>query len=524
MRGAARAIIKRAVLAATTNMDSVMFAEIEPRVETVPLPPRSRVEAALVTSVQYHRTAAFCCIRLHSFRGSMNSRLLARLVKGRVLEPDEAGYDEVRSIWNARFDRRPDVVVRCRDVADVEASVGFARDECLTLSVKGGGHSYAGNTVADGGLLIDLSLMKAVRVDAETRGVIVEPGVTCGELDRATQAHGLATPSPTVSSVGVAGAALGGGSGYLSRRYGLTLDNLISVDVVTADGRRLRSAEDEHPDLFSGLRGAGANFGVVTSLELRLHAVGPLVLAGQIIYPFENASELLRFFRDFMADAPDEFQCFPFMFRIPPIELFPEQFHGQPALDFVLYHLDPNAADFVQPLRDLGETILDIVGPLPYTGVQQSFDANLPKGQRYYSKAHYLDELPDTAIDTIAAHVADMQGAFTVAYLEPLGGAIGRVDPSATAFEGRKARYSVHVLAGWTDPADDDSVMNWARIFHGAMSAHATGGVYVNLLAEDEDDRVPAAYGHNYQRLVALKTAWDRDNLFRMNYNISPSA
>jgi FAD/FMN-containing dehydrogenase len=448
---------------------------------------------------------------------------LAHEVKGPVLEPADEGFEQARSIWNARLDRRPDIIVRCRDATDVETAVEFAREEGLTLSVKGGGHSYAAHTVADGGLLVDLSLMKAIRVDHEGRSVIVEPGVTCGELDRAAQAHGLATPSPTVSSVGVAGAALGGGSGYLSRRHGLTLDNLISVEVVTEDGRRLQADEDEHPDLFWAVRGAGANFGIATSLRFRLHEVGPEVLAGQIIYPFENAGELLRSFRDFMADAPDEFQCYPFMFRIPPIDLFPERFHGQPALDFVLCHLRADAADFVRPLRELGETILEVVGPLAYTAVQQSFDANLPKGQRYDSKAHYLDELSDAAIDTMAENVPDMQGGFTAAYLEPLGGAIGRVTPSATAFPERTASYSFHIIGGWTDPAEDDAVMTWARALHGAMAAHATGGVYVNLLGEDEDDRVPAAYGHNYRRLVEIKTRWDPDNLFRMNYNIRPA-
>ena len=454
----------------------------------------------------------------------MSAQQLARQIHGQVLETADDGFDEARSISNGRFDRRPDIIVRCRDAADVRSSVDFARQEGLTLSVKGGGHSYAGNTVGDGGLLIDLSLMKAIRVDLESRTAIVPPGVTCGELDQATQEHGLATPIPTVSSVGVAGAALGGGSGYLSREYGLALDNLASVDVVTADGRQLRAGESEHPDLFWALRGAGANFGVATSLQFRLHEVGPEVLAGQIIYPFDNAVELLRFFRDFIAAAPDGFQCYPFMIRIPPIEPFPERFHGHPALDFVLYHIDPDAADFVQPLRELGETILDAVGPLAYTAVQQTFDAGLPKGQRYYSKAHYLDELSDASIDTITTHAPDMQGAFTAAYLEPLGGAIGRVDPSATAFGERNAAYSFHILAGWMEAADDDAVMAWARGFHDAMVPHATGGVYVNLLGDDEDDRVPAAYGDNYQRLVELKARWDPGNLFRMNHNIEPSA
>ncbi len=452
------------------------------------------------------------------------ARKLADKIHGQVLEPADRDFDEARSISNGRFDRRPDIIVRCRDADDVRASVDFARQERLTLSVRGGGHSYAGNTVSDGGLLIDLSLMKAIRVDAESRTATVQPGVTCGELDHATQAHGLATPGPTVSSVGVAGAALGGGSGYLSRKYGLALDNLLSVDVVTADGRQLRASEHQHPDLFWAMRGAGPNFGVATSLQFRLHEVGPEVLTGQIIYPFDNGDELLRFFRGFIADAPEGFQCYPFMIRIPPIEPFPERFHGHPALDFVLYHLDPRAIDYVQPLRDLGEPILDIVGPATYESLQKSFDTGLPRGRRYYSRGHYLNELSDASIDTITTHTPGMQGGLTAVYLEPLGGAIGRVDSAATSFGERNARYSFHILAGWVEAADDDSVMAWAETFHAAMVPNATGGVYVNLLGDDEEDRVPAAYGENYRRLIELKTAWDSDNLFRMNHNIPPSA
>ena len=456
--------------------------------------------------------------------GTTIAQKLAEKIHGQVLEPVDRDFDEARSVSNGRFDRRPDIIVRCRDAGDVKASVDFARREGLSLSVRGAGHSYAGNTIGDGGLLIDLSRMKAIRVDAESRTATVEPGVTCGELDQATQAHGLATPSPTVSSVGVAGAALGGGSGYLSRRYGLALDNLLSVDLVTADGRQVRASEREHPDLFWALRGAGSNFGVATSLQFRLHEVGPEVLTGQVIYPFDNGGELLRFFRGFMTDAPDGFQCYPFMIRIPPIEPFPERFHGHPALDFVLYHLDPRAIDYVRPLRELGDTILDVVAPAPYASLQTSFDAGLPKGRRYFSRGHYLDELSDASIDTITTHASGIRGGLTAVYLEPLGGAIGRIESSATSFGERDARYSFHILAGWMDATDDDSVMGWAEAFHAAMVPHATGGVYVNLLGDDEEDRVPAAYGENYQRLVQLKTEWDPDNLFRMNHNIQPSA
>lgn len=444
-------------------------------------------------------------------------------VAGLVLKPGDGGFDEARAVWNTRFDRRPDTVVRCATSDDVKASIDYARTHRLRLSVKGGGHSYAANSVADGGLLIDLSTMKAVDVDADARTVKVEGGVTCAELDAATQAHGLATPTPTASSVGVIGAALGGGAGYLSRKYGLLIDNVVSVDVVTADGRQLRASEDENVDLFWALRGGGGNFGVVTGLELRLHAVGPQVLSGQIIYPFDRAGEHLRFFRDFMADAPDEFQCYPFCFRVPPIDMFPEETHGKPVLDFVLYHEDPDAIEFVQPLRELGEPILEVVGASRYVEVQTGFDANLPKGQRYLSKAHDLVGMSDGAIDTMVEYVPRMVGPLSAAYFDPLGGAVGRVDSSATPYAGRDTTYGFHIIAGWMDTADDESVVDWASEFHTAMAAHATGGVYVNLIADDETDRIPMAYGDNYGRLVELKQKWDPENLFRSNYNIPPA-
>ena len=442
---------------------------------------------------------------------------------GEVLEPGDDGFDDARALWNARFDRRPDVIARCTNSSDVKAAIDFVREENLKLSVKGGGHSYAANTVADGGLLIDLSPMRAISVDPGARTVTVGAGVTCGEMDAATQEHGLATPTPTVSSVGVVGAALGGGGGWLTRKYGLTLDNVISAEIVTADGQRLRSADDENADLFWAIRGGGANFGVVTSLELGLHEVGPLVLSGQIIYPFDDASDHLRAFREFMGEAPEEFQCYPFCFRVPPIDLFPEETHGQPVLDFVFCHQDPQATDFVQPLRDLGDPILDFVEPSAYVDVQTAFDANMPKGQRYTSKAHDLAALSDGAIDTMVEYVPRMTGAFTAAYFDPLGGAVGRVNASATPYGGRTTMYGFHIIAGWGDATEDEAVLGWASNFHDAMAAHATGGVYVNLIADDESDRIPAAYGTNYQRLVELKRRWDPANLFSSNYNIPPS-
>lgn len=453
----------------------------------------------------------------------MQTTELAERIDGEVLEPGDDGFDEARSVFNGRFARRPALIARCHQSDDVRAAVGFAREEGLTLSVKGGGHAYAGNTVAEGGLLIDLSPMNDIRVDADNRTVDVGGGVTCGEMDAATQPHGLAAVTPTASTIGVAGAALGGGEGWLSRKYGMALDNLISAEVVTADGRQLRASDDENPELFWALRGAGANFGVVTSLRFRLHEVGPDVLFGQVIYPFDRADELLRFYRDFMADAPEELMCGPFIMRIPPMEPFPDAFHGEMALAFIFCHLDPSATDAVQPLREQGESILDAVAPMPYLAVQQSFDAGSPKGERYYSKAQNLDQLSDAAVDTMVEHGANHRGDFTIAYLFPADGAIARVDPSATAFPCRGGGFDFHILAGWTDPGSDEAVMAWAAGFNDAMADHATGGVYVNLVADDEDDRIPAAYGRNHRRLAQLKAEWDPDNVFSGNYNIVPA-
>lgn len=441
-------------------------------------------------------------------------------IQGDVLEPGDPGFEDARSLWNMRFDRRPDLIARCSGSDDVVAAIEFARSQQIPLAVKAGGHSYAAHSVPEGGLLVDLGAMN--NIDVGERTVTIGPGVTCGMLDAATQKHGLATTTPTVSSVGVIGAALGGGSGYLARKYGLTLDNIMSAQVVTADGDEVEAGPDREKDLFWGLRGGAGNFGVVTSMELRLHQVGPEVLAGQIIYPFDDAADLFRTYRDFMAEAPNEFQCYPFCFRIPPIDVFPESSHGQPVLDFVLYHEDPEAVDFVKPLRDLGDPILDMVGPAPYVEVQQGFDANLPKGHRYLSKAHDLDELSDGAIDTMVEYVPEMAGAFTAAYFDPLGGAIAEIGAEETPFAGRNADFGFHCLAGWIDAEEDAQVMEWASEFHEVMAPHATGGVYVNLIADDEEERVPAAYGPNYQRLVELKERWDPSNLFQGNYNITP--
>jgi FAD/FMN-containing dehydrogenase len=445
-------------------------------------------------------------------------------LRGPVRAPGDDGYDAARTIWNARLSSRPAAVAQCTGTADVRAAVDIARENGLPLSVKGGGHSYAGQSAAEGALMVDLSSMTGVRVDPDAKTAQVQAGATWGDFDHEAQAFGLATTGATVSTVGVAGCTLGGGTGHLARKCGLSLDNLISADVVTADGSFVHASEEENPDLFWGLRGGGGNLGVVTSFEFRLHEVGPEVLTGQILHPMADAAEGLRFYRDFMADAPDALQAYAFFVHVPPIPAVPEHYHGETALDFVVtYAGDQETGEEVfRPLRAFGDPILDAVRPQPYTALQQTFDEGVPKGQRCYSKAHYLDALPDAALDTVVEHVDPLPGPFSMVYFEPMGGAIGRVDPTATAFPHREAAYGFHVLTGWSDADQDAEIMDWTRDFHSAMAPYASGGVYVNLLGADEEARVPSAYGHNHDRLARLKNKYDPENLFRINHNVAP--
>jgi FAD/FMN-containing dehydrogenase len=452
-------------------------------------------------------------------------RLFHEQMRGAVLTSGDLGYDRARAIWNGRIDGRPKAIARCVAAADVITAVNFAREHGLLLSIKSGGHSYAGKSTCNDSLMIDLSQMNDVQIDERARTAVVGPGATWGAFDERAQAFGLATTGGTVSSVGVGGLALGGGSGYLARKYGLTVDNLIAADIVTADGRLVHASQQENPDLFWGLRGGGGNFGVVTSLAFQLHEVGPTVLAGQIIFSFQDALEVLQFYRTFMSTAPDEVQCYAFLLRVPPLPEFPAQHHGKVALDLVVCcagSLTEGKA-VLQPLRDLGKPILDTVQPMPYTALQQAFDGGLPKGQRYYSKAVYLPELSDELITVVLQHAETLRGTYTTAYFSAESGAASRPDSAATAFPHRHGGYGFHIIAGWENPEADDEVIGWARGFFRSLIPYSSSGIYVNLLGEDEDDRVPASYGTNYQRLVEIKNKWDPDNLFQINHNIAPT-
>ncbi|HET8818699.1 MAG TPA: FAD-binding oxidoreductase [Xanthomonadaceae bacterium] len=448
---------------------------------------------------------------------------LRRQVRGDLLAPGDAGYDLARFGWNTRFDRRPAVIVRCRDAADVAIALAHARSAGMDVAVRGGGHDYAGNSTIEGGLLLDLSLMDAVHVDTDACVATVGAGATWAAVDRATAAHGLATPGATVSTVGVSGFTLGGGAGHLGRLHGLACDHLVAADLVTAGGEQVRVDAQSHPGLLWGLRGGGGNFGVVTSFDLRLHPQPATVLAGQLVHRFEDAAAVLRQYRDYMATAPDAVQCWAFLLKLPPLPAFPGELHGQVVLDLVAFHAGTpdDAAHDLAPLRAIGTPVLDGVAPLPYVDLQQAFDAGMPSGQRWYSRAHYLRGLPDAAIEMLLAHADQLPGEFTTVYLGGEGGALA-TDDGNSAFAHRDAAFSLHVFPGWTDARDDADIMRWTREVHRAMAPYATGGVYANMLADDEADRIGAAYGARYARLRELKRRWDPGNVFRSNHNIDP--
>ena len=446
-------------------------------------------------------------------------------VRGAVLRPEDASYDGARSIWNAMIDRKPALIVRAVGAADVIQTVNFARQHKALLAVRGGGHNIAGNAVCEGGVMLDLSLMRSVRIDPGARTARVEPGVTLGDFDREAQAFGLTTPTGINSTTGIAGLTLGGGFGWLSRKHGLTCDNLISADVVTADGKLLHASEQENADLFWAIRGGGGNFGVVTSFEYRIHEVGPMVLAGLIVHPFANAKAVLKGYREVMANAPEELSCWFVSRKAPPLPFLPPEVHGTEVLVLALcYAGDVEAGQAaVAPLRALGTPIADVLGPMPFAGWQTAFDPLLAPGARNYWKSHSLVSLSDEAIDIILDYVGRLPGAECEVFCGHLGGAINRVAADATAYPHRDVNFVLNVHTRWRDAADDDKCIGWARGLFNDLAPHATGSVYVNFMPEDEMQRVrQGAYGGNYARLAELKKKYDPANLFRLNQNIAP--
>ena len=444
---------------------------------------------------------------------------------GEILLPGDGAYDGARRIWNAMIDRHPAVIARCATTSDVVRGVNFARDNGLLLAVRGGGHNIAGHALCDGGIVIDLSKMKAVRVDPTGRRATIEGGATLADLDAATQAHGLATPVGINSTTGIAGLTLGGGFGWLSRKYGMTIDNLESAEVVTAAGAVVRAGASEHPDLFWALRGGGGNFGVVTRFEFRLHPVGPDVLSGLIVYPISEAKSVLQQYRAFAAQAPEELTVWALLRQAPPLPFLPERVHGREMLALALiYAGDPQQGEpLIKPLRKFGTPLGEHVGVQPYVAWQQAFDPLLTAGARNYWKSHNFSTLPDGLFDTVIAYVGKLPSPQCEIFFGALGGATTRPAPNSTAYPHRDAQFVMNFHGRWDDPAADDRCIAWARDFFKASAPFAAGGAYVNFLTADEGDRVPSAYGPNYARLAQVKRTYDPGNLFRMNQNIKPA-
>ncbi|QBR02932.1 FAD-binding oxidoreductase [Paraburkholderia pallida] len=447
-------------------------------------------------------------------------------LRGQVLLPADAGYDEARQIWNAMIDRRPAVIVRCQGCADVRHAVTFARDAGLKIAVRGGGHNIAGSAICDGGLVIDLSPMKSVRVEPSTQRAYVEPGAKLGDFDHEAQAFGLATPLGINSTTGVAGLTLGGGFGWLSRRFGMTVDNLVAADVVTADGTMLRASANEHDDLFWAIRGGGGNFGVVTMFEFAVHPLGPEVYGGLVVLPLSAARDALVKYREAAASMPEELTVWSVLRLAPPLPFMPASVHGTPVIVFAICYNGPleNGPAAVEPVRGFGPTCGEHLGPMPYAAWQKAFDPLLTPGERNYWKSHNLAEIPDGLIDALTAAIGTLPSPQCEIFFGMIGGATMRVAPDATAYPNRDALYVMNVHGRWTEPADDARCIGWARDFFEASAPYALGSVYVNFLTEEEHGRVAAAYGPNMERLIAVKTRYDPHNLFNCNQNIRPAA
>ena len=449
---------------------------------------------------------------------------LAAEFGGEIVTSTSPGYDERRAVFNSMIDRRPALIARCADESDVVAALRFARANDLEVAVRGGGHSVPGHATCDGGIVIDLSPMKRIEVDPQTRTAVAQAGLTWAEFDKATQEHALAVTGGRVGSTGISGLTLGSGSGWLERRLGLTCDSLLAARVVVADGRVLSVSDDEHADLFWGIRGGGGNFGIVTEFTFRLHPVGPVITAGIMIYPRERAPEVLRHYRAFIESAPDEVGGACAFITAPPDPALPDHLRGKPAVGILYSHAGPveEGERVAAKLRELPADV-DMVQPMPYTVLQTLIEGPNQPGHRNYWRAENLSSLDDAAIDAFVAQAEGIRSPFTQLIILPVGGAIARTADDATALSGRHAPWQYHALALWDDPADDDANIAWARGVSDALAPHVEPGVFLNFTSDQGESRVRSSYGAKYDRLVAIKDSYDPDNVFHLNQNIKPS-
>ena len=444
-------------------------------------------------------------------------------IRGEVIGTDHAQYDDARQIWNAMIDRHPAMIIRCTGTADVVQAVRFAREQNLLISVRGAGHNIAGKSLCDEAVLIDLSAINYVRADPEQGVLIAGPGATLGDVDHEAQQYGLAVPVGINSTTGVGGLTLGGGFGWISRSHGLSIDNLLSAEVVTAAGERLKCDASHHPDLFWAVRGGGGNFGIVTSFEFRMHPVGPMVISGPAVYPFDQAFSVLQAYRTFCEESPDELTTWAVIRDAPPLPFLDAQYHGQRVLIIVALYNGPmdEGEKVIAPLRRLGQPIADGFAPHPFAAFQQAFDPLLTPGSRNYWKSHNFVALGDELIETLVDYGGKLPSSQSEIFVAQLGGAINRVASDATAYPHRDVEYVMNVHTRWDETHEDRDCIGWAREFFDATKRFATGGVYVNFISEDEE-RVDGAYGDNYARLAKVKSVYDPDNFFRVNQNIRP--
>ena len=445
-------------------------------------------------------------------------------VKGKVILPTDPGYNETRKIWNAMIDRRPAVIVQCAYAADVPHAISFARDSGLEISIRGAGHNIAGNAVCDDGVMIDFSKMRNVHVDAEKRLAHVEPGATLGDVDKATQAHGLATPLGINSTTGIAGLTLGGGFGWLTRKYGMTVDNLVSAEMVTADGSQIRVSDKENTELFWAIRGGGGNFGVVTGFEFKLYPVGPEIIAGLLVFPFDQARQVLKKYREFAISAPEEINVWVILRKAPPLPFLPANVHGKEVVVLAVFYAGDSTKGqkLIEPLRSFGDAYGEHIGAQPYAQWQQAFDPLMTSGARNYWKSHNFTELSEGAYDSIIQFAGKLPTTQCEIFLGLIAGASNRIPADAAAWGHRDTKFVLNVHGRWDDSADDKRCIGWARDFFKASAPYASAGAYVNFMTEDEADRIAAAYGSNFARLAQIKRKHDPDNIFHLNQNIKP--